>query len=96
MKNRYLVSYDIAEPARWQRVYKVMQGAGTHLQYSVFHCELSEREREALLSDLLPLVHSSEDQLLVIDLGPRGGRAERCIRSLGRPYKPPTSGPLIL
>lgn len=44
MKTHYLVCYDIAAPERWQGVHKIMQGAGTRLQYSV--CDLSDRERE--------------------------------------------------
>src|SRR5262249_28563721 len=96
MKTRYLVCYDIAEHERWQSVYKIMKGAGTKLQYSVFQCDLSDRERELLLTDLSPHIHSEQDQLLVIDLGPCEGRAAHCVRALGRPYKPPEHGPVIV
>ena len=96
MKSRYLVCYDIAEPERWQGVHKIMKGAGTRLQYSVFQCDLSDRERELLLTDLAPHIHSEEDQLLLIDLGPCEGRASRCVRALGRPYKLPKPGPVIV
>lgn len=96
MKNRYLLCYDITEPERWLRIYKVVKSAGTRVQYSVFQCDLSDREREQLLSDLQPLLHAEQDQLLCIDLGPCDGRAARCVRALGRPYKPPEQGPVIL
>ena len=96
MKTRYLICYDISEPERWQRIYRIMKGAGTRLQYSVFQCDLSDREREQLITDLSPHIHRQEDQLLLIDLGPSEGRAASCVRALGRPYQPPEQGPVIL
>lgn len=96
MKTRYLVCYDIAEPERWQRVYRLMKGAGTRLQYSVFQCDLSDREREQLLTDLTPHIDREEDQLLLIDLGASEGRAAGCVRALGKPNKPPERGPVIV
>lgn len=96
MKTRYLICYDIAEPERWQRVHRIMKGLGPRVQYSVFQCDLSDREREVLITDLTPYIHREEDQLLLIDLGPCEGRAARCVRALGRPYQPPESGPVIV
>ena len=41
----YIVAYDIAEPKRWRRVFKVMKGYGYWLQLSVFQCRLTARRR---------------------------------------------------
>ena len=39
----YIVAYDIADPKRWRRVFKVMKGYGHWLQLSVFQCRLTAR-----------------------------------------------------
>lgn len=65
-----LVCYDIREPARWRKVYKIIRGAGTHVQYSIFRCRLDDRELEKLRWEL-SRVMAQEDALLVVDLCPR-------------------------
>ena len=65
-----LVCYDIREPARWRKVYRIIRGAGTHVQYSVFRCRLDDRELEKLRWEL-SRVMAAEDALLVVDLCPR-------------------------
>ena len=96
MRTRYLVTYDIADPDRLRRVYQIMKGAGTRLQYSVFQCDLTDRGREELISELLVAIHQREDQVLFIDLGPCEGRARSCFEALGRPYEAAERGPTIL
>lgn len=68
-----LICYDIREPARWRKVYKLVRGAGTHVQYSIFRCRLSDREVEKLRWEL-SRVMAPEDALLVVDLCPRCAR----------------------
>ncbi len=65
-----LICYDIREPARWRKVYKIVRGAGTHVQYSIFRCRLDDRELEKLRWEL-SRVMAKEDALLVVDLCPR-------------------------
>lgn len=72
---RYIICYDITSDDRRNKVFKIMKGAGTHLQYSVFQCDLSDRGREQLITDLTNVIMASEDQVLFIDLGPADGRA---------------------
>jgi CRISPR-associated protein Cas2 len=86
MKTRYIVTYDIADAERLRRVHQTMKGAGEWLQYSVFECDLSDREKQELLLDLGLHINARQDQVLFIDLGPTEGRAASCIASLGRPY----------
>jgi CRISPR-associated protein Cas2 len=92
----YFVTYDICDDLRRGRVFQIMKGAGEHVQYSVFRCELTDRAKEELFSDLLPVIHQGEDQVLFIDLGPSTGRAATCVSSLGVPYEPPKRGATIV
>ena len=40
----YLVCYDIRDPKRWRRCFKLLKGYGEGLQYSVFRCRLTKRQ----------------------------------------------------
>lgn len=64
-----LVAYDIREPARWRKVYKIVRGAGERVQYSLFRCRLDNREVERLRWRLARVM-APEDSLLVVDLCP--------------------------
>ena len=68
-----LVCYDIREPARWRKVYKIVCGAGQPVQYSVFRCRLDDREVEKLRWELSKVM-GPEDALLVVDLCPTCSR----------------------
>lgn len=96
MKTAYLVTYDICEPERLRAVFKLMKGAGEHVQFSVFRCELSDLEREELISELVEVIRPSEDQVLFVDLGPPDGRAADCVLAVGRPYRQPERRPVIV
>ncbi len=96
MKRTLLVTYDICDPARLRRVYTIMRGWGTHLQLSVFLCDLSRRQELTMQAQLEVELHHAEDQVLIVDLGPSSGRGQRAIRALGRPYEAPESGAQVL
>ena len=96
MPSRFIVSYDITDDRRRAQVYKAMRGFGDHLQYSVFRCDLSPRERVTLVATLHPLLDHDEDQVLIIDLGPVDGRAADCVDSIGRPYTNPQRHAIII
>jgi CRISPR-associated protein Cas2 len=63
----YLVVYDIRDPVRWRKAYKLIRGFGTRLQYSVFRCRLSARQLEQLRWELEKRL-KAEDSLLFIGL----------------------------
>ena len=65
----YIVAYDIAEPKRWRRVFKVMKGYGHWLQLSVFQCRLTARRRAEMTARLEDLIALAEDHILIVDLG---------------------------
>jgi CRISPR-associated protein Cas2 len=96
VRNRYIVTYDISDDKRRDAVYKTLRGFGDHLQFSVFRCDLSERERVDMTAAVHPLIDHSQDQVLIVDLGPVDGRAAGCISSIGRSYKNPERTVVIL
>jgi len=85
-RTTFLVCYDIANDKRLRRVFRVCKNYGTHLQYSVFECDLNLRERTKLERELRDLIKHDEDQILFVSLGPTEGRGDRVIASLGLPY----------
>jgi CRISPR-associated protein Cas2 len=96
MTSRFYVTYDICDPRRLRRVFQILKGAGEHVQLSVFCCDLSARQKEALMLDLGSAIQPSEDQVLFIDLGPTEGVAPDRVAALGRPHAPRQPGPVIM
>jgi CRISPR-associated protein Cas2 len=88
MRNAFIISYDISDPKRLRKVFQTMYGYGDHIQLSVFRCELSATDKVRMMAKLDRLLHHDEDQVLIIDIGPSGGRADGCIEALGRAYIP--------
>jgi CRISPR-associated protein Cas2 len=89
MRTRYIVTYDVSDDDRRNRVFKTLRGYGDHIQYSVFRCDMSDSERVTLVATLHPLIEHAEDQILIIDLGPVDGRAAHCVSAIGRRYLAP-------
>ncbi len=87
MTRIYVVTYDISHPKRLRQVFQTMKAYGEHLQLSVFLCELSQTRLVRMRSDLENIIMPSEDQVLIVDLGPASGLSEKRILALGRPYK---------
>jgi CRISPR-associated protein Cas2 len=85
-RHTYLVCYDISDDRRLKRVFKVCKNFGTHLQYSVFECDLNPRELIQLQRELKKEIKQDEDQVIFVTLGPTEGRGDRAIFSLGLPY----------
>ena len=84
MANSFLVTYDIMDPKRWQKIHRTMKGFGQALQYSVFACELSEAQRVRMVAALEELIQSDQDRVIIVDLGPAKGSASDRVTFLGR------------
>lgn len=82
-RNCYVVSYDIMEPRRLQKVHKMMKGFGDAVHYSVFRCDLTPKGRVEMIAALTGLIKHDEDRVMIIDLGPVEGMAEDRIEFLG-------------
>ncbi len=81
----FIVTYDIADPRRWRRVFKAMHGYGEWLQLSVFQCRLTRRRRADLETRLRELVKNGEDHVLLIDVGP-ADNIELAVASIGKTF----------
>ena len=86
MRQRYIITYDIASPVRLRKVFKTMKGYGEHLQLSVFRCDLTRMTLAKMRAELNDLIHAQEDQVLIIDVGPTEGRGAEVFESLGKAY----------
>ncbi len=87
-RRHYLVSYDVSDDKRRNRVFQTLEDIGDHVQYSVFLCELSRRELAQLRSQLVDHVHQREDQVMILDLGPAHLSLETALEIMGRPHEP--------
>jgi CRISPR-associated protein Cas2 len=74
-KSWYMVCYDIRCPKRWRKVYKLLQGYGESVQYSIFRCWLSLRQREKMRWELEKIL-TIDDRLLLV------GVCDRCVERL--------------
>jgi len=91
MRRRYLVTYDISDDKRRDRVFKTLRDRGDHVQFSVFLCELNAREYALLKGELLQYVHHKDDQVLLLDLGSADDPLEigQGLEYVGCAYCPP-------
>lgn len=85
-RRRYIVTYDIAEDRRRAKVHKAMLDFGDPVQYSVFICELDDRERICLNARLAALIDHRADQVLTVDLGPASREVDMVVHSIGRDF----------
>jgi CRISPR-associated protein Cas2 len=81
----FIVCYDVRDPRRLRRVYRVMRGFGDHVQFSVFRCLLSETQRARMEGRLRDEIDVREDQVLIICLGTEVASVEASIHTLGQP-----------
>jgi len=93
-RNWYLICYDIRDPKRWRKAYKLLQGYGDRIQFSIFRCALTMRDREKLRWQLEKIL-KAEDSLLL------AGLCDRCVERIvacNRPesWSPPPESHRIL
>ena len=95
MEHLYIVVYDIADPKRWRRVFKLMQGYGEWVQLSVFQCRLSRRRHAGLVARLDALIDHGEDHVVLVDVGVAEGIEPRIV-SLGKGFQALRREPVIV
>lgn len=94
-RRRYLVAYDISDDRRRGQVFTILEGFGDWAQFSVFFCELTERELVQLRMKLRDEIHGKEDQVMILDLGRATRPLENNLEVLGRGYRPPVRSNII-
>lgn len=89
-RRNFLFTYDISDDKRRTKVFDLLGGAGDWAQFSVFFCELNPKELAELRTRLREEINQSEDQVLILDLGPESRPLESGLEVLGRAYEVPT------
>lgn len=81
----------MADDKRRTQVFNTLRDRGDHVQYSVFVCELTDREYAQLKNELHQMVHKKEDQVLLLDLGLADNTFEigQGLDCVGHGYNPP-------
>jgi CRISPR-associated protein Cas2 len=88
-RRHYLITYDVSDDKRRNRVFTLLQGNGDHAQFSVFLCELNATELAQLRARLTPMINAAEDQILIVDFGKVHDDAQVNVEAVGRIYSPP-------
>jgi len=91
----YIVTYDVCDPKRGRRVFRVMEGRGEWLQLSVFQCRLSRRGVAELTAALSDIIKHDEDHVVLLDLGAAADVTPR-VTSLGKSFTAVSRGPVIV
>lgn len=88
MKRRSVViAYDIVSDKRRRRVFRCLQGWKLDSQYSLFECQLAQREAEELFIQLTDLIDEEEDALLLTWLD--GAKTPRAVTATQLGFKAP-------
>ena len=91
----YIVTYDIRDPKRWRRIFRIMNGYGEWLQLSVFQCRMNRRRHAELIALLDGMIHHADDHVVLMDVGPADKVAPH-ITSLGRNFNPVERSSVII
>jgi CRISPR-associated protein Cas2 len=59
---RMVISYDISDTKRRNKIARALEGYGYRVQYSVFECEVDARQLLKLQRELRPLVRSEMEE----------------------------------
>jgi len=73
-----------------------MRGFGDHLQYSVFLCDLSLKEKAILMGRLDDTIHHDEDSVIIANLGRVGPGTMEKIEYIGKPVELPSAQATIV
>ena len=84
MRATIIVTYDISDNKRLRKVFIKLRGFGNPVQYSVFVCDLSAKEKALMISELDQIINYKEDSLMIITVGPSDERTERKIEMYGK------------
>ena len=83
----YLVSYDIRDEKRLQKVHKAMLGFGEPVHYSVFRCDLTAKGRAEMVEAVQRLIEDARDRVMIVNMGPSFGDWEDKVEFLGEERK---------
>lgn len=84
----YLCTYDVADDKRRSRLFELMKDNGEHVQYSVFLCELNDREHANLSAQCRNILNEEQDQLLLLDVGSAMIDLSQNLTTIGKEWTP--------
>lgn len=61
----WLVCYDVRDAKRLRKCARHMEGYGDRVQYSIFRCWMTERQKERLRWELTEMLQSEDDILII-------------------------------
>lgn len=64
----FVVAYDMPDTKRRTKLLKTLKGFGVHTQFSLFECELDEKELENMLERIHKIIDTKEDAIKVYRL----------------------------
>ncbi|MDY0050488.1 MAG: CRISPR-associated endonuclease Cas2 [Halothiobacillaceae bacterium] len=91
----YIVTYDIGDPKRWRRVFKIMNGYGDWVQLSVFQCRMSRQRHAEFVALIDGMIHHAEDHVVIMDLG-LAEKVDPRVISLGKAFTAIEREPVIV
>lgn len=91
----FIVTYDISDPKRWRRVFRLMHGYGEWVQLSVFQCRMSRQRHAELIALLDGIIHHAHDHIVILDVGLADKVTPRVV-SLGKDFEPVSREPVIV
>lgn len=86
-----LVSYDIADNKRRNKIAKTLLDYGERVQYSVFECNLNQKLQNTLLKELKKIINDEKDSVRIYPM--RADSAAQ-VQVLGL-AKPPAEDPTV-
>lgn len=80
----YVISYDISSNRLRNKAAKILEAYGTRVQYSVFECELSEKQYRDIYISLFELLKEEEDAGVLIYPFCKGCKKKRIKIGIGK------------
>jgi CRISPR-associated protein Cas2 len=60
---KFLITYDIASPKRWRKIFKLLKSVGLNVQLSCFEVDMEKSELDKLIVELRKLIDWREDSI---------------------------------
>jgi len=65
---KYLITYDICNDNRREKVIKLLNDCGKRVQFSCFEIDISSQELESLISQLNEVIDKEEDRIYIFPI----------------------------
>lgn len=91
----YIVAYDIAEPRRWRRVFKLMNATASGCSSRRSSAGWRGSARSSCRPALAELINHNADHVLLLDLG-HADKVELRVTSLGKVFAAVERQPIIV